>query len=99
MNVSFNLLTLVNLAKFPGLKALSVDKNNISSLSVEQNTKLEKLYCKSNKIQALDITMLPGLKELSASGNRLTTIDLSKNEQLELLALKDNSLESINHQA
>ncbi len=74
------------------LKSLSCEENdeNISSIDVSHNTKLENLYCYYNNLKELDVSMLSELVELECDNNYLTSLDVSQNQKLKRLTCFGN---------
>ena len=105
-----NAITSINLSKgyngqkvakldgiehFPNLKTLNCIDNNLTSLDVSKNEKLENLYCDTNPLGSLDVSKNAALKYLSCEQNNLTSLDVSKNTALEILECRQNNLTSL----
>lgn len=67
---------------FPNLKYLDCGHNNLTSLDLSGNKKLEKLNCDYNKLTYLNVSKNPELENLVCSGNKITRLDVSKNKKL-----------------
>ena len=80
---------------FPNLKILSCSQNNLTSLDVSKNEKLEDLYCSGNQLTSLDVSQNEKLETLFCFGNQLTSLDVSKNTALEYLYCEQNNLTSL----
>ncbi len=85
----------INTSQCPSLIYLSVDKNELETLSFTGNNQLEELSCKTNKLKSLDIRNLPNLMVLNCSENNLTQLDLSKNPKMSRLYCISNKLKTI----
>ncbi len=76
-------------------QTISMDVNGleISSLAgIEYFTKLEELYCYSNKLASLDVSKNINLYTLECDNNKLEDLDLSKNLKLMELECELNSI-------
>ena len=76
-------------------RTVSMDVNGleISSLAgIEYFTKLEELYCYSNKLASLDVSKNINLYALECDNNKLEDLDLSKNLKLIVLECELNSI-------
>ena len=80
---------------FPNLKTLGCGYNNLSSLDVSKNEKLENLYCFGNQLTSLDVSQNVALKYLSCEQNNLSSLDVSKNPALAQLECEQNNLTSL----
>ena len=77
---------------FPNLKELDCSENQIRTLDVTKNTKLEKLYCGENQLKSLDISTNGRLRMLSCRSNQLEALDVMGCPRLEYLSCGCNSL-------
>lgn len=89
------------LEAFENIKTLDISGNNLTSLDLSHNTKLERVACNRNKLSSLDVSMLPQLKLLYCqaqkdANNPLTSIDLNQNLELENLDIGSNKFTNIN---
>ena len=83
-------------AEAEAVKEIAVSEKGITSLKgVEYFTKLEKLYCESNQLTALDVSKNTSLTLLRCRDNQLTTLDLSKNTALTILYCQNNQLPTL----
>lgn len=64
--------------------------NEIMSLDVSQNLKLEKLNCDSNNLTVLDLSNNLDLQELNFIRNPLTSMDVTNNQKLHGIAFGYN---------
>ena len=87
--------SLDGIEHFPNLKLLSCSYNNLSSLDVSKNEKLETLYCSGNPLTSLDVSKNPALLTLWCAEDNLTELDVSKNPALDWLNCDQNNLSSL----
>lgn len=81
---------------FDSLRELFLYFNNqLTSLDVSHNHKLERLDCDSNLLTSLDVSNNPNLKELFCMSNRLTGLDISNNPNLIRVGCDGNQLTSL----
>lgn len=66
--------------------------NNLTTIDLSHNKKLEKINCIYNKLEELDVSELPLLKTFYCDGNKLQSIGVSENKQLKDFSCKENSL-------
>lgn len=76
---SLNIADLTGIEDFYALQNLRCDNNQLTSLSLTQNTALEELWCYANQLMNLDITQSIALEELWCFSNLLTNIDITQN--------------------
>ena len=74
---------------------LNVDGNEISTIDLSKNTKLEWLSVEKNNLDKLDVSKNPKLHTLRCGGNNLKTLDLSKNTELLELSVESNELDKL----
>ncbi|TCI84734.1 T9SS type A sorting domain-containing protein [Tenacibaculum sp. M341] len=92
-----NISDLTGIEYFVNIRELSCEENNITSLNLEKNTKLVKLFCGNNSnLTTINITNCPQLEDISAGNTSLNSIDLSNNTLLEELFLQNGNLTSLN---
>ena len=89
------LTSLKGIEFFPNLLYLYCDENNLNSLNVSKNKKLEELYCDENNLNSLDVSQNTALLDLICSQNNLTSLDVSKNTELINLVCWKNQLTSL----
>jgi len=77
---------------FPNLKYLDCGHNNLTSLDLSGNKKLEKLNCDYNKLTALSTGNTPKLRTLYCGNNSLKTLNVSKSRSPQKLFCKPNKL-------
>lgn len=74
---------------------LKENANQITTIDVSNNTRLEYLDLGENKLKSLDISKNPNLVYLEIQFNEISTLDLSSNPQLEMLSAGFNQLKTI----
>ena len=72
------------------LKTLVIKENDLESLNLENNVKLEILELSENKITKLDISKNLNLKNLYINKSKLESLNLENNIKLENLDVSDN---------
>ena len=87
--------SLTGIEHFYALDTLHCNNNDLTSLDVSQNTKLQALYCERNRLSSLDIRYNTELRILQCSDNSLTNLDVSQNTSLLALSCDENQLESL----
>lgn len=90
LNCSGNKLTSVSLDANTDLTYLNISNNDLASLTVAKNTRLETLMCDGNKLTSLDLTADTLLNSVDVSGNDLSSLDVSKCSKLTVLNVSDN---------
>ena len=86
---------LTGIECFEDLTYLSCFSNNLTSLDLSKNTKLETLSCYSNQLTSLDLSKNTELETLNCGSNKLTSLNLSNNEMLRTLYCDNNQLTSL----
>ena len=89
------LTSLKGIESFPNLRYLYCDENNLTSLNVSKNKKLEELYCDENNLNSLDVSQNTALLDLICSQNNLTSLDVGNNAALINLVCWKNQLTSL----
>lgn len=69
--------------------------DNLKTIDLSHNKKLEYLNCHHNKLEKLDVSGLPLLETFYCGHNALPSIDVSKNEKLEDFDCQDNHLDTL----
>ena len=109
LDLRTNKITQLSVAKNLNLKKLKIDNtlipttnyNNISSLDLSNNLKLEMLNIMDNNFNTLDVSKNINLVELrignnhSSTANEITTINLSQNKKLKIFTAGQMQLASI----
>ena len=89
------LTSLQGIEFFPNLRYLLCGENNLTSLNVSKNKKLEELYCDENNLNSLDVSQNTALLDLICSQNNLTSLDVGNNAALINLVCWKNQLTSL----
>lgn len=87
--------SLKGIELFQNLKTLYCDFDELLSLDVSHNTKLEVMYCPQNHLTSLDVSHNPNLRVLSCVYNQLDELDVSHNPLLERLYCSGNGFENL----
>mgnify|MGYP003095764973 CR=1 FL=1 len=69
--------------------------NNLKTIDLSHNKKLEYLNCHHNKLEKLDVSGLPLLETFYCGQNKLQSIDVSKNKQLKDFSCTENPLNTL----
>ncbi|MFH0759599.1 MAG: T9SS type A sorting domain-containing protein [Bacteroidota bacterium] len=77
---------------FVNLDTLNCLSNQITSLDLSGNQKLEVLWCRDNQIGTLDISNNPALELISCRNNKLVNLDVSNISALRILYCSNNQL-------
>ncbi|UMB53140.1 gliding motility-associated C-terminal domain-containing protein [Lutibacter sp. A64] len=91
-----NISDLTGIEDFIALETLYVDRNNLTSLDVSNNTALDYLVCYENSLTSLDLSNNVALTKLNCNSNNLTSLDVSANTSLIELYCSSNNLTSLN---
>ncbi|UCE93944.1 MAG: hypothetical protein JSV73_01240 [Flavobacteriaceae bacterium] len=83
---------LTGIEAFTNLKELNCSNNELSTLDLTKNIRLESLNCSNNELSTLDLTKNIRLESLNCSNNSLEDIDLTNNKNLYVLILSNNEL-------
>lgn len=74
---SKNISDLTGIEAFINIDILACGGNNLTSLNLNQNTKLERLFCMNNQIGSLTLSNNSNLTLLYCYGNNLTRLNVS----------------------
>lgn len=91
-----SIANLSGIEAFINLTSLDCEYNNLTTLDLNANVKLQSLYTAGNYLTALNVTTLVDLKTLECNSNKITSLDLSKNSKLERLRTANNKLTALN---
>ena len=92
LDVSDNLIEVINISVLPNLTTLDVSSNSISQLSVDANLNLINLDISNNLISSIAVSMLFNLEDFNCAFNQLDSLDLTQNPNLTLLFCQSNML-------
>ena len=90
-----DIASLKGIEYFPELTELNCLENDIVSLDVSKNTKLEMILCRLNPMKTLKLGQLSKLKELTCFLCKLTELDISGCPALETLVCDDNAFREL----
>lgn len=89
-------ITGFNANRFPNLQTLYCQECNLTTLSVNGNTKLRYLQCSDNQLTAIEgLASLTGLQSLACIGNQISALDVSNSPFLTQLECGNNSLTAL----
>lgn len=88
-------LKTLDVSKNVNLTILYCGFNQLTSLDVTNNPKIEQLRCAGNDLNNLDVSKNTELTRLTAYNNHLSSIDVSYNTKLEVIDLSNNQIKSI----
>lgn len=86
---------LTGIEDFIGLKSLTANINQLTSIDVTQNINLEILYVSNNNIDAIDVTQNSQLKFLELNDNNITELDITQNPLLEVLTIQNTHVTAL----
>lgn len=96
VDVYMNQIPAIDVTMLPDLTELDCSYNEqINTLDVSKNLKLEKLSCYGNSLDTLDVAANVNLQSLIAKVNKIKGIDLSNNTKLMMLDLAQNQMSNI----
>ncbi|MEL6812337.1 MAG: hypothetical protein AAFP76_13485 [Bacteroidota bacterium] len=87
--------TVTGLADFKNLVNLWLNGNELNSINVSNNSKLQFCYVENNNLSSIGVSNLEALEKLAFSGNRITSIVVSNNTSLQVLEMAGNNVESL----
>ena len=87
---------LTGIENFTALKKLDCYGNQLTTLDLTNNIKLEYLVCVQNKLNTLNISKCKELKEIDLSGSHVSALDLSRLTKLSVLNCSGNRLTALN---
>ncbi|MDB4326789.1 BspA family leucine-rich repeat surface protein, partial [Flavobacteriaceae bacterium] len=93
------IVSLTGIEDFTELQSLYFTGNEINSINISNNLKLESVSLHYNNLESIDLKSNTALKSFSAIGNpfKVTTIDISNNLELESFLIGGNSDSSGNY--
>ena len=87
--------SLKGIEYFTEIWMLSCVYNDLTTIDLSHNKKLEYINCHHNQLKELDVSGLPLLETFYCGHNALPSIDVSKNEKLEDFDCQDNHLDTL----
>jgi hypothetical protein len=92
---NWSISDLTGIEQFVNLDSLYCDSNNLSSIDLTKNIKLQFLNCNDNNLTTLNLKQNKSLEELICDNNKLVELDVSKNQVLWFLWCNNNQLEQL----
>lgn len=86
------IVDMTGISRLPNLSILRCSSAKITTLPLEQNSKLTELSCRYNQLSELDVSFNTQLKKLDCRGNRLRSLDISDNRELTELICEENRI-------
>ena len=86
---------LTGIEFFPNLTYLDCSENQLTSLDLSNNLKLEELYCFSNVLTTLNVTQNNRIIALFCYSNQLIELDISNMQLLDVLDCSYNKITTI----
>ena len=87
---------LTGIEAFEDLKELSCNYNNLASIDVSNNVKLERLLVNHNNLTSIDVTTLPYLRIFGCGyNNDIASLDITNNTWLYFLQYSGNKIKNI----
>lgn len=77
------------------LEDLNLSNNEISTIDLSKNLKINHLLLSNNKLTAIDLTKNVMLENIYLDGNKINSLNLKNNSELLLLNINDNKLETL----
>lgn len=87
--------SLKGIEYFTEIWMLSCVYNDLTTIDLSHNKKLEYINCHHNQLKELDVSGLPLLKTFYCGQNKLQSIDVSKNKQLKDFSCTENPLNTL----
>lgn len=91
LDISYNLISNLDLTKNTSLKTLACVKNNIVKLKLSNLTNLKSLFCSDNKLTSIDLTGCSTLSEMVCANNAFTNLTLYNLPSLTKVILSNSS--------
>lgn len=92
LNVSYlDIIDLTGIECFTEIIDLSCADNDLTTLNISKNTKLETLFCSSNELVTLDVSNNTQLTSLTCGYTAITSLDLRNNVNLTDLSCYQNN--------
>lgn len=97
-----NITSVKEISLMPELRVLSCEgtwygtsNGQLTTLSLEKNSKLTKLNCDNNQLETLDLSNNPLLDTIYCSGNQLSALSVISNPKLSYLNCHNNQLKQL----
>ena len=88
--------SLIGIEYFTEITSLGLFKNNLTSIDLSKNNKLERLNLSRNKLSSLDVSKNISIRDLSCDDNQIENLNLSNLVELHELDAAKNLLTNIN---
>ena len=85
LDVSFNMLSEIDLSKYPALETFICNHNRMESISLKSNTELKVLKAFYQGLTSISTRTCPALETLDISGTMVESLDLRQNKELKEL--------------
>lgn len=93
MNIADKNISNINgIEYFVNLKELSCNNNDLTSVDLSSNSKLNYLNLNNNQLQSIDLSHNTLLFGLNISGNELSSLDISYNPYIESVDASNNKI-------
>lgn len=90
-----NVKSLKGIEYFNNLLRLNCSGNQVTTLDVSKNTKLEDISCTYNALEELKLGKHPNLLYIHCSDNQITQLDVSGCPNLKVLSCENNDIKSL----
>lgn len=87
--------SLSGIEYFPNLCALYCENNQLTSLDLSKNTKLELFYCQNNQLSSITMDGCTALVEFNCRNNRLSSLNLKNFNRLIEVVCDGNQLNNL----
>ncbi len=95
LDCSHNKLQLLDLTALKNLKQLNVSYNDLTQLTIGNDSTLETIDCSNNKLELLNLAAITTVQNLDCSDNELTMLNVAGLYQLKVLECSDNKLSGL----
>ena len=85
LDVSYNMLSELDLSKYPALQTYICNHNRMESIDLRLNTELKVLKAFYQGLTSISTRTCPGLETLDLSGTMITDLDLRQNKEIKNL--------------
>ena len=90
-----NISSLKGIEYFTAITWLVCSENNLTTLDLSNNKRLNVLYCSTNHLASLKVSGNTKLEWLDCVDNQLTSLDVSNNTELQQLSCTNNQLSTL----
>lgn len=96
VNISFSVSSVEEISLFTNLTKLDLSGNNLGSIDLSNNLRLEELNLSKLPIKSLDLTSNENLKKLYLTGSHLINIEIASHERLIELKIASTAVTQLN---